>query len=100
MRPLDTDDPDRPKSHHRGTDARYGRAGKGDLMLITGPLGLNWRRRTRGVLPRIENGEITGLNPPTGDRVDHWVDIGVSVAGWPRWIRRYTRRGRNTWHAR
>jgi hypothetical protein len=37
-------------------------------------------------LPAIENGDLTGLNPPAPDRVDAWVRAGISVAGWPRWV--------------
>ncbi|MDH3198044.1 MAG: hypothetical protein OEO21_07370 [Candidatus Krumholzibacteria bacterium] len=80
-----TDDPERPRSHWRGEDARYGRAGRGDLLLFTGPLALNWRRRRRGVLPAVENGDITGRNPALPDRVDLWVRHAPAVRGFPRW---------------
>jgi len=81
-----TDDPRRPRSHHTGTDARHGVAGQGDLLMFTGPLALNWRRRRRGLLPAVENGDLTGINPPTPDRIDLWVNTGIGVAGWPGWI--------------
>lgn len=81
-----TDDPGRPRSHHRGRDAHFDSAPQGDLLLVTGPLGLNWRRRRRGVLPAIENGDITGGNPATPDRVDLWVRSAIAVRGWPRWV--------------
>jgi hypothetical protein len=35
---------------------------------------------------RLENGDITGINPGTPDRVDKWVRTAVSVRGWPRWV--------------
>jgi hypothetical protein len=81
-----TDVPGRPRSHHRGVDARYGSPPSGDLLLINGPLALNWRRRRRGVLPAVENGDITGINSGAPDRVDRWIQTGVSVRDWPRWI--------------
>ncbi|NIM19911.1 MAG: hypothetical protein GTO51_06655 [Candidatus Latescibacteria bacterium] len=81
-----TDDPKKGKSHHRGVDAAFGAAPRGDLLLITGPLAFNWQKRRRGVLPAIENGDITGVNLPTGDRIDLWIRLGISVEGWPRWI--------------
>lgn len=81
-----TDDPERARSHHSGVDARFGSPPAGDLLLINGPLGLNWRRRKRGVFPSLENGDITAVNPGTPDRVDKWVRTAVSVRGWPRWI--------------
>jgi hypothetical protein len=49
-------------------------------------LALNWRKRKRGFLPALENSEVTGINPPTADRVDLWVRTNVHVKGWPRWV--------------
>jgi hypothetical protein len=56
------------------------------LMLITGPLGLNWRNRKWGLLPRLENGEWSRSNPPSACRADLWVKQGIHVAGRPDWI--------------
>lgn len=81
-----TDDPHAPKSHDRGTPARVGQGCAGDLMLIQGVLRLNWKRRTRGIMPKIENSDICASNPPTRDRVDLWVDTGVGVVGRPEWV--------------
>ncbi len=79
-------DPSRPKSHDTGIDVEVGRAPEGDLMLIQGPLTLNWINRKWSVLPRIENGELTVENPPTNDRVDLWVRQHIHVKGEPNWI--------------
>jgi len=38
-----TDDPLRPKSHDSGVPVRVGGTASGDLMIVQGPLGLNWR---------------------------------------------------------
>jgi hypothetical protein len=59
---------------------------EGDLMIIQGPLALNWRRRVSGLLPLIENGEICVDNPPTPDRVDLWVRQHIHVRGRPEWV--------------
>jgi hypothetical protein len=80
------DDPDKPKSHHRGDDVCYKKKPEGDLLLITGPVALNWSRRTKGVFPSIENGDISYHRPPTAARIDLWTRIGIVVEGWPRWI--------------
>lgn len=80
------DDPQRPKSHDSGTPVRVGGSPSGDLMLIQGPLGLNWRSRRFGLIPRIENGDIRRANPPTPERVDCWVRTGVHVEGRPEWV--------------
>ncbi len=56
------------------------------LLLVQGPLGLNFSRRKWGVLPRIENAEISGVNPPVPDRVKLWARTGIHVAGRPEWV--------------
>lgn len=56
------------------------------LMLITGPLALDWGRRKCGVLPRLENGAITGRNQPLPFRIDCWVRQHIHVRGKPAWI--------------
>ncbi|MEI6166018.1 MAG: hypothetical protein WCS52_02385 [bacterium] len=56
------------------------------LLLITGPLALNWWRRKWGVLPRLENAEISGANPPTADRIRLWARQQIHVGGRPDWI--------------
>lgn len=80
------DDPQRPKSHDTGMDVKVDKAPDGDLMIIQGPLTLNWRKRKWGVLPRIENGEISYNNPPTPERVDLWIRQGIHVKGRLEWI--------------
>lgn len=81
-----TDDPEMPKSHDLGTPARAGRQTDGDLLLVQGPLGLNWRDRRRGFLPRVENADIRSNYPPTPARVDGWVEAGIHVEGRPEWV--------------
>ncbi len=66
-----TDDPKRPKSHNKGREARVAWEPVGDLLLIQGPLALNWRNRKAGLLPRIENGEISAASPYSPDRVNN-----------------------------
>ena len=57
----------------------------GSLMLITGPLALDWGRRKWGILPRLENGALTGVNPPSRHRADLWVRQAIHVVGRPEW---------------
>ena len=80
------DDPHRAKSHDTGVPVRVGGHASGDLMIIQGPLGLNWKRRKMGVIPRIENSDIRRSSPPTPDRIDAWVEAGIHVEGRPDWI--------------
>jgi hypothetical protein len=80
------DDPMRPKSHDTGKDVEVGSKAAGDLLIIQGPLALNWRSRKWGLLPRIENGDLSGDNPPTPERVDLWVRQHIHVRGRPKWV--------------
>ena len=41
--------------------------------MVQGPLNLNWKRRKAGVLPRLENGDLTEANPPNLDRFQLWL---------------------------
>lgn len=81
-----TDDPDAPKSHDTGTPVRVGGTPTGDLMIVQGPLGLNWRDRRFGVIPRIENADVRRSCRPTPARVDAWVKTGIHVQGRPEWV--------------
>jgi len=76
----------RARAHFQARDARLGVRGSGGPLIVTGPLALNWRQRRRGLLPAIENGDLTGINPPSPDRVDAWVRCNIHVDGFPRWI--------------
>jgi hypothetical protein len=80
------DDPNKPNSHQNGSRVEAGRTQPGDLMIVQGPLGLQWHNRKFGLLPRIENADIRASNPPSRERIDAWVDTAVQVAGRPEWI--------------
>jgi hypothetical protein len=78
---------DRPKSHNHGRPARAGvPPPDGELLLVQGPLGLNWRRRKWDLFPRIENADLTPLNPPTLLRLQLWLDLNIHVEGHPDWL--------------
>ena len=80
------DNPNKPKSHNIGVDVEIGKKPSGDLMIIQGPLTLNWKNRKWGMFPRIENGEISYKNPPTENRIDLWIRQGIYIKGKPSWI--------------
>jgi len=79
------DDPIRPKSHDRGIPVGIGTAPSNALMLIQGPLVLDWERRKWGILPRIENGCLQGNQPPGLDRLDAWLTARVQIPSRPDW---------------
>jgi hypothetical protein len=78
--------PHRSKSHDTGFDV--GRAAVPDraLMLIQGPLLLNWRSRKWGVIPRIENGCLQASQPPSLGRLRLWLKARVQVPMRPDWF--------------
>jgi len=72
-----TNTPDkRPKSFDRGIEATLGGGVQGDLLMITGPLGLRFGER---LLPRLETGEIAGYDMPTRSRVRRWFDLAPMI---------------------
>lgn len=78
-----------PRSHERGERVQAGRprpACNEELLMVEGPLGLNWRWRKWGLLPRIENADLTGANPPTAVRLGLWEQCHIHVAGRPEWV--------------
>ncbi len=79
------DDPHKPKSHNTGCDVQVGGELSGDLMIIQGPLGLNWRKRKFGLVPKIEAADVRQAVPPSHQRVDLWVNADVHVKGRPEW---------------
>ena len=76
----------KPRSFDRGIDAAVGGGRCGDLLMITGPLGLRYGER---MMPRLETGEIAGYDMPTPDRVRRWFDL-APVIGDDLFLKLYT----------
>ena len=68
-----TDDPRRSRSHDDGVPVAIGRSGAGDLLMVPGPLALNWEGRPPWK-PRVETGELAGNWPPSAHRVALWLE--------------------------
>lgn len=81
-----TDDPERPRSHDWGRPLTADRRVPGDLVLIPGPLGINFRDWHHGWYPAIERSEIAASSPVTPARVEFWIRTGVGVVGRPEWV--------------
>lgn len=62
------------------------RASAENLLLVQGPLALNWRWRKWGLFPRLENADLTAVNPPTPTRLQLWLDQRIHVAGREDWV--------------
>ncbi len=79
------DDPARPKSHNWGPDLGSVPRPDCSLLMIQGPLLLDWRRRKLGLLPRVENACLQGTQPPSLQRLENWLRACVQVAARPDW---------------
>jgi hypothetical protein len=77
------DDKDRPKSHDWGRDAQSGARDQPGLLMIQGPLGLNFASPGH---PRIENASLTSENWGRPDRIRAWIDCHVHVEDRPDWV--------------
>ncbi len=80
------DDPQRPKSHDRGVEIGTAPQPSNSLMLIQGPLLLDWKRRKCGLLPKTENACLQASQPPTIDRLALWLRARVQVPSRPDWF--------------
>lgn len=81
------DIPGKPRGHDSGMRVSVNKSATPDgLMLIQGPLGVNWRKRKPGMLPRIDGGDMTYVDPASPDRIDFWVKQHIHVLGQPNWI--------------
>lgn len=65
-----------PRSYDRGVEATVGGGRQGDLLMITGPVGVRLRGR---LMPRIECGEIAGYDLPTPSRAKQWFDLAPTI---------------------
>jgi hypothetical protein len=65
-----------PRSFDRGIEAAVGCGRRGDLLMITGPLGVRFGER---LLPRLETGEMAAYDLPGPSRVRRWFDLAPMV---------------------
>jgi hypothetical protein len=81
------DDPLLPKSHDRGVRATVGVTPPADgLLMIQGPLTVDWSRRKFHFVPGLENGDLQASHPPSIERWKLWLRAGVHVNGRPDWL--------------
>ncbi len=65
-----------PRSFDRGIEATVAGGRHGDLLMITGPVGIRFGER---ILPRLETGEIAGYDLPTRARIRRWFDLAPCI---------------------
>ena len=72
------------RAYEQGERARLGRRYGDRLLLMEGPLALT--RRPGKLSWRIENGGLSGHDPPSAARVHSWVRQNIHVRGRPEWV--------------
>jgi hypothetical protein len=82
---VPTDDPG-PRAHEGGLPAGTGIPPEKSLLLIQGPLLLDWSRRRLGILPVLENGCLQSTQPPSISRLRLWLRARVHVPTRPDWF--------------
>jgi hypothetical protein len=80
------DRPGCPRSHDTGIDVGTSAPPPGSLLLIQGPLVLNWQDRKWGLLPHVENGCLQASYPPSLARLHAWLRARVQVPARPDWF--------------
>ena len=81
------DNPAAPRSHDTGIRVAVERTPPPDgLLMVQGPLRVTRSRARWGVIPRLENGSLHAVNPPTPARMADWLSCGIVVAGRPEWV--------------
>jgi hypothetical protein len=79
-------DPHRSKGHDWGMEVGQGLPPAKGLILIQGPLVLDWTRRKWGIVPRIENSCLQENQPPTMARLNLWLKAHIQVPSRPDWF--------------
>ncbi|RDH83774.1 MAG: hypothetical protein DIZ80_06450 [endosymbiont of Galathealinum brachiosum] len=71
------------KSHDKGRnlESNITKQEVSELLMIQGPLTLNWKNRKFGLIPKIESGELSGDSPPSETRIKLWEECGISIKG-------------------
>ncbi|MGF1581026.1 MAG: hypothetical protein ACFCD0_16805 [Gemmataceae bacterium] len=79
------DIPGQARSHEKGVLAN-GHAPEDGLLMIQGPLVLDWKTRKFGVLPKLENGCVQTSQVADVSRLPSWLKAGVQVPTRPDWF--------------
>lgn len=75
------DRPGDPRSHETMTAP-----GPSALLMVQGPLLLDWTKKKWGVFPGIENGCLQATQSPTIERLWQWLQARVQVPERPDWF--------------
>jgi hypothetical protein len=79
------DDPHKAKSHDSGYDLGEKVRPARSLLMVQGPLLLDWTKRKFGLLPGVENANLQKTQPPDAARLELWLRACVKVRTRPDW---------------
>ena len=79
------DCPGQSKSHNTGIDVGNAAKPPNSLLMIQGPLLLDWNRRKFGIIPKVENSCLQHSQPPDTKRLNLWLQARVTPAANPNW---------------
>jgi uncharacterized protein YuzB (UPF0349 family) len=71
--------------HRKGVDLQRGRAPRIFPLIVQGPLMVDFASPRPGRIG-IENGSLTGMNPPSMRRLELWKRAAIAVQGRPDWL--------------
>jgi SAM-dependent methyltransferase len=75
-----------PGAHRRGRDLHRGRRPTTFPLIVEGPLMLSFVRPDGRRAIRVDNGSLTGGNPPSLYRFGLWKRAAIAVKGRPDWL--------------
>lgn len=78
--------PGRRRSADHGLRIGAGTPPEDSLLLMQGPLLLDWSKRKWGLLPRVENGCLQASQLPSTARLENWLRARVQVPGRRDWF--------------
>jgi hypothetical protein len=61
-------------------------AGPNTLLMVQGPLLLDWKKKKWGIFPGIENACLQGSQPPSVERLVQWLQARIQVPQRPDWF--------------
>jgi len=79
------DNPGKPKSYNWGRELKVGAKLWGDLLIVSGIIGLRWKSRIHKLKPSIEASNIDQSDYPFPERIDYWVKNAVKIKDKPDW---------------
>ena len=78
-------DPTKRKPHDSGVDVGVAARPADSLLLIQGPLLLDWKQRKSGIFPTVENSCLQRTQPPDITRLEAWLKARINVPAHPSW---------------